>query len=355
MSRLPFVSVLMPVRNEADFISRCLLAVLAQDYPRDLMEIIIIDGMSTDGTQEIVSSFQKQHPNIQLIRNPSRIVPTSLNLAISQAHGEIIIRVDGHCEIAPDYVSQCVSHLMNDQIEGVGGPIDTIGTTYISMAIACAMRSSFGVGNSAFRTVRDKTKFVDTVAFPAYTRRTIERAGPFDQELVRNQDDEYNYRLRQLGCAILLTPKIRSRYYSRSSILLLAKQYYQYGFWKVRVMQKHPRQMQLRQFAPPAFVASLIAFGLAAPISKVGLRLFTVIACTYMASNLVASTVLARSHGWKYLPVLPAAFASLHLSYGLGFLAGLVKFWNRWTDRGVAASTFAPPTARHEAIRSGLK
>ncbi len=159
---------------------------------------------------------------------------------------------------ASSYVRRCVEHLLAGGVEAVGGPIETVGETDEAQAIALAMSSWFGVGGSGFRTVKDRATLVETVAFPAYTRQTVQRIGPFDEELVRNQDDEYNYRLLKHGGRILLSPDIRSRYYSRSSLRSLWRQYYQYGFWKVRVMQKHPRQMRWRQFVPPAFVATML-------------------------------------------------------------------------------------------------
>ena len=171
------------------------------------------------------------------------------------------MRVDGHCEIASDYVRRCVEHLRRGEADGVGGSIETIGATPPSRAIALAMSSRFGVGNSAFRTERAATHLVDTVPFPAYTREMMRRAGPFDEELVRNQDDEFNFRIRELGGRILMAADVRSRYESRGSLRSLARQYFQYGYWKVRVMQKHPRQMSARHFVPAAFVSALGRWG----------------------------------------------------------------------------------------------
>src|SRR5690606_1087521 len=226
------------------------------------MEILVVDGMSDDGTREYVRARQADHPCLRLIDNPARIVPPALNIALRHARGDIIVRVDGHCEIATDYVRRCVDHLLNDDIDGVGGPIETIGETQEAESIALAMSPWFGVGGSAFRTVRDRAMLVDTVVFPAYKRETVERVGAFDEEQVRNQDDEYNYRLREQGGKLLLAPDVTSKYYSRGSMRLLWRQYFQYGFWKYRVMQKHPRQMRPRQFVPPAFVAGLIGSAL---------------------------------------------------------------------------------------------
>ncbi len=335
LSKQPHLTVIMPVRNEADFIARSLGAVLTQDYPPERMEIIIADGMSTDGTRAEIARLAAQHPRIpiRVIDNPRQIVPTGMNLAYEQATGEIIVRVDGHCEIAPNYLSECVAHLVSGAADGVGGPIETVGQTPFSRTIALAMSSKFGVGGSAFRTVKDKALYTDTIAFPAYRRDVIERAGGYDEELTRNQDDEYNYRLRGLGFRLLLTPKIRARYFSRATLRRLWRQYYQYGFYKVRVLQKHLRQMSLRQFVPPLFVAALMLGGLLALISPSFLALWLLLIIAYAAANISASVLLAAQHGWQHLPRLPFIFAALHLSYGLGFWHGMIHFARRWRDR----------------------
>jgi hypothetical protein len=192
------------------------------------------------------------------------------------------------------------------------------------------MSSPFGVGGSTFRTVKDRAMAVDTVAFPAYSRHVLTAAGAFDEELVRNQDDEYNYRLRQMGFKIYLMPDIHSKYYSRSTIGSLWRQYFQYGYWKVRVMQKHPRQMRWRQFAPPTFVLSLISAALLAIFFPVGRIFFLAVIGTYLAANLAASVCTSRRQNRVLIPLLPVMFAVLHLGYGIGFLAGLVKFRSHW-------------------------
>ena len=333
---LPFVTVIMPIRNEAGYIDRSLGSVLSQDYPSHLVEIIIVDGASTDGTKEIVRNYQVKHPNITLIDNPKKIVPYSLNLAISQAKGEIFVRVDGHCEIAPDYVRMCVRRLSQSRVDCVGGPMDTIGEFGISQTIALAMSSPFGVGGSPFRTIKDRSMLVDSVAFPAYTRQAIEKTGFFDEELVRNQDDEYNYRLRSLGGRVMLAPEIRSKYYSRSSLRSLLSQYFQYGYWKVRVMQKHPKQMALRQFIPPIFVLMLLVSCLVAAFIPSGWILLAAISLSYVTANLAASLWTALHTSWEHVFILPIVYAILHLGYGAGFLFGLVKFapyWGKETPR----------------------
>ncbi len=337
----PLVSVLMPVRNEEAHIERSLGAVLAQDYPRERLQILVVDGMSEDATREMIRRLGKEHDQLELIDNPDRIVPTALNLGLRRSRGEIVVRVDGHCEIAPDYIRRCVGWLRQGiddagtrlEVHCVGGPIETVAGSPAAAAIAIGMSSPFGVGGAAFRTHSGAARLVDTVAFGAYTRQALAQTGLFDEELVRNEDDEYNYRLRAWGGRILLAPDVRSRYFSRGSLRRLWSQYLQYGFWKVRVLQKCPRQMQPRHFAPPLFVASLL-LGVALSLwSWIGWALFAGVGGAYAAANLAAAAATARRRGWRHLPRLPWVFAALHSSYGLGFLAGLGRFWNRWRDR----------------------
>jgi glycosyltransferase involved in cell wall biosynthesis len=324
----------LPVRNESAYIEHALVAILKQDYTTEHIEILVADGMSTDNTRQIIHDFSALHPQlkIQILDNPGKIVPTGMNIVLSQAKGEIIIRVDGHCIIAPDYVRRCVEHILNDGVDGVGGPMESIGETQMAKAIAIGMSSPFGVGNSSFRTTSGKSMLVDTVPFPAYTRQIIERAGHYDEELVRNQDDEYNYRIRELGGKILLADDVRSTYFSRTSLIGLWRQYYQYGYWKVRVLQKHPRQVSLRQFVPPAFVMALLVSVLFAFISVLRSLSF-VVPLAYLLANLLASLWTASRRGWRYFPLLPITFTILHLSYGFGFLVGLVRFAHRWGDK----------------------
>jgi glycosyltransferase involved in cell wall biosynthesis len=326
----PLVSILIPIRNEAAYIEGCLAAVLGQDYPAEKLEILIADGMSDDGTREIVEDFSRRDARISLVDNPGMIVPKGLNLLIPKSQGAILIRVDGHCVIAPDYVRNCVRHIQEDGVDGVGGPMRSIGEDHVSKVIALAMSSKFGVGGSSFRTENGETKLVDTVPFPAYTRQIIEKVGLYDEELVRDQDDEYNYRIRKAGGKLLLAADVCSTYYSRGSLQKLWRQYYQYGFYKVRVLQKYPRQMSPRQFVPLAFVLAILSLVLCAVLFSWGWLALVIFLGSYLLTSLVVSIILAAREGMGYFWLLPAAFATLHISYGLGFLAGLVKFWKNW-------------------------
>jgi len=335
----PFISLILPIRNEAAYIEHCLQAILAQDYPGQ-MEVLIVDGMSTDDTRAIIESVSVRHAafNIQILDNPDKIVPTGINIALCQAKGEVIVRVDGHTLIAPDYVRRCVEALQRSGADNVGGRMKAISGSLFGKAVALATSTPFGVGGSRFH-YSEQEEFVDTVYMGAWPRQVFERIGLFDEELVRNQDDEFNYRLRAVGGNVLLSPAIKSEYTVRSTPRALWRQYFQYGFWKIRVLQKHSRQMSLRQFVPPLFVLALL---FSAPLAFFPATRFLSLAIpiTYLLANLAASFLTAfRAQKSNQFPftiyhlLLPFTFAILHISYGLGFLLGLFKFWNRWGDK----------------------
>lgn len=329
--RLPQVTVIMPIRNEAGFIEYSIGSVLEQDYPSDLMEIIIADGMSTDKTRQIIMKKANENGQVavRMIDNPELIVPTGFNAALQIAKGDVIIRVDGHTTIDPDYIRQCVSELKRTEAANVGGRMDACGKGVIGESIVLATSSRFGVGGARFH-YSDKEEYVDTVYMGAWWKETFEKYGFFDEEQVRNQDEEFNYRLLKNGCKILLSPKIKSKYETRATLKSLWSQYFEYGYWKVRVLQKHPRQMRLRQFSPPIFVFSLLFFSILSLPAEWGRILFRLIAGSYILANLVASAFLANKKGWKYFFPLSIVYACLHFSYGIGFLVGMVRFASRW-------------------------
>lgn len=331
----PLVSVILPVFNEQDYIWRTLSSIRNQVYPADKIEVLVVDGISQDHTKEKVNQFVNQYPqlNIRLFNNPRGIYSTGFNIGLQYARGEVVIMMGGHTEPAPDYISRCVENLFLRGVDCVGGSLQTIADSYSGQVIAAAMGSSFGVGGVAFRTRSNQAAEVDTVAFAAYRRSSIERCGFMDEELVRDQDDEYNYRLREMGGIIFLAPDIHARYYSRSSLSSLWRQYYQYGLWKVRVLQKHPRQMQIRQFIPPLFVLSLLSSALLILLTPWAWVVLFLVVVSYSVANIGASYALARQKGWKYLPLLPVTYIILHISYGLGLIMGLIKFINRWKDK----------------------
>jgi succinoglycan biosynthesis protein ExoA len=323
--QVPLVSVVIPMRNEAAHIGRCIDSVLAQDYPAERLEVIVVDGDSDDDSAGVLQAYGER---VRVLRNPSRIVPSAMNIGIRAARGDIVARVDAHTVLAPDYIRLGVEMLQRTGADNVGGPMHSIGGGRVGDAIARAMASRFGIG--AYFHVATEDREVDTVYMGMYRRGVFERIGLFDEELVRNQDDELNYRLRKHGGRIFLTTRMRSHYQNRQCIAALARQFFQYGWWKVRVLQKHPRQMSPRQFVPPLFVGSLVVIGVLAPWVPAAAWLCGATLTAYGVGLAVAASAVARRHGWQlFMPVL-AAFATMHVCWGTGFLLGALRFAPRW-------------------------
>ncbi|MEX2246305.1 MAG: glycosyltransferase family 2 protein [Dehalococcoidia bacterium] len=323
MAHDPFVSIIVPVRNEARYIERCLYALARQDYPRDRFEVIVVDGMSDDETPQIIARFAAESTlDLHMLRNPDRSTAPGLNLGLAHARGDlgradVICRVDGHAAVAPDYLRRSVDALYDSGADCVGGVIRSEGDTYAGRAIALAMSSRFGVGGAEFRTGGEGE--ADTVAFGAYRRDVFDRLGDF-ADIDRGEDDEFNYRLRASGGRILLVPDIAVTYTVRGSLWGLCRQYFGYGRAKAEVLRRHPAQARPRQFVPAAFAGALAASILAARKGRRG-PLAALLAVYTLAATIV-SLSLAFRHGWRYAPALLIAFPCLHLSYGLGSFAG---------------------------------
>jgi len=328
MTEWPFVSVIIPMRNEADSIGALLDGVLAQDYPAARFEVLVIDGASTDGSAAVVEAYGQRDPRVRLLHNPRRIVPTALNIGIRAARGEVIGRLDGHTRIAPDYLRVGVEALQRTGADNVGGPMHAVGGGWFGDAVARATASRFGIGS--YFHYGSEEREVDTVYLGMWPRPVFERIGLFDEELVRNQDDEFNYRLRKAGGRIILTPLMRSWYQNRRTLIDLLRQYYQYGQWKVRVLQKHPRQMSWRHFVPPAFVAGLAALTAVGTLVPVAAAAGRTIVAVYAALVLVIAARLALRRGVRAWLATALAFVSLHAAWGAGFLNGLFMFVGRW-------------------------
>ena len=339
---LPFVSVVIPMRNERDWIERCLSTVFSQNYDPLRLEVIVVDGMSDDGSYEMLQQKAAEEPRLSVLQNPKRIVPSSLNLAIAAAKGDIVARVDAHTLLEPDYLRVGVEVLGRTGADNVGGPMVKIGGGKVGDAIAAAMSSRFGIG-SYFQFGSDERE-ADTVYMGMWPRRVFETVGLFDEELVRNQDDEFNYRIRKAGGRIICSPAMRSKYQNRQSWSALIKQFFQYGEWKVRVLQKHPTQMSVRHFVPQSFIVAVLlglVAGLRTPIGPL-LSLFLVVG--YL---LVMAVVAAREAKVGKLRMF-FALVLIHQSWGLGFLKGALRFAPRWFGE-------EPPLPRLTGLRGNSR
>jgi glycosyltransferase involved in cell wall biosynthesis len=323
---LPFVSVIVPVRNERRTIDRCLAALIDQDYPRARLEILVVDGESDDGTPDLIRDRARTASHVRVLDNPGRYAAHAMNVGIAAARGDVIARVDGHALVGPDFLSRCVDALARrPDVDCVSGALITVGRTATGRAIAAAMSSRAGVGWARFRVGAAGERLVDTVAFPVYRRCALQRTGPFDEELVRNQDDELNLRLLRAGGKILLLPDLHVVYFCQSTLAGLWRQYFGYGFWKVRVIQKHGAPASWRHLVPGGLVACLALAGVAALVP--GYRFVAVaLAAPYAAVIVVASVLLALRHRFLLLPRLAAALVTLHVAYGSGFWNGLLAF-----------------------------
>jgi glycosyltransferase involved in cell wall biosynthesis len=325
------ISVIIPCRNEVGGIETCLRSVLAQEAPEGGFEIIVADGMSSDGTREFLQRAASKEARVRVIDNPGRIVSTGLNAAIRSARGGIIVRLDAHTEYAPDYVVRCVETLQETGADNVGGSWVAKGDGCVGRAIAAAFQSPFAVGGARGH-IPDYEGEVDTVYLGCWRRESFERFGYFDEELVRNQDDEHNLRIVRGGGRIWQSRKIKSWYRSRGSLIALFMQYMQYGYWKVRVIQKHKLPASWRHLVPGAFLLTLAVLFLLSAFSFSFLAALCTLLFAYALALLVASVATAARTEWKLLPVLPSVFACYHFGYGCGFLLGLWGFYVRRRD-----------------------
>lgn len=325
------VSIIVACRNEIKHIRALLDSLLSQDMAGISWEAIIADGMSDDGTRDVLEEYSVRYPQLRFVANPGRIVSTGLNAAIRAARGEIIIRMDAHTSYAPEYCRVCVETLERTGADNVGGPARTRAGGIRARAVAAAYHSRFSTGGARFHD-ENYEGWVDTLPYGCWRKTTLVELGLFDETLVRNQDDELNLRLTRAGGKIWQSPAIVSWYSPRPTLSSLFHQYFQYGFWKVAVIRKHRLPGSWRHLVPIGFVLSniLLLSGMAVTKAIGAARWFTVsvvlwltMVAVYFVATLTASLIAARRHGWETLPYLPAVFATYHLSYGLGFVVGL--------------------------------
>ena len=321
---LPKVSIIVPCYNEQSTIHSLLEALCEQTYPRAEMEVIVADGLSNDGTRDVIAAFQRDVPDlsVRVVENPDRYIPSALNRAIEASRGEIIVRVDGHSKPYPDYVANCVAAHQAGRGDNVGGvwEIRPGADTWIAKSIAIAGAHPLGVGDALYRHAKHAAQ-VDTVPFGSFRRTLIERVGLFDESLLTNEDYEFNARIRKAGGKIWLDPSIRSVYFARSSLLELIRQYWRYGFWKWRMLRRYPDTLRWRQALPPMFVLSLVILAVLSIVTSFARILLAAELLIYLSIMILAGLYAALRQRKAYLLLgLPLGIFAMHIAWGSGFL-----------------------------------
>ena len=322
-----YISVVMPVYNEEKYIKNCIESLLLQDYPKNLMEWIFVDGMSSDNTVELIKKYKEKFPEmIKIMANPNKTVPYAMNIGIKEAKGKFIVRLDAHADYSKDYISKCVYYLETTDADNVGGVAETKSKGFVGNAIAKMLSSRFGVGNSDFRT-NGESGYVDTVPFGAFRKEVFEKWGGYDERLTRNQDNEMNYRIRKNGGKVYLSSDIKLSYYCRDSIKGISNMALKNGMWNVITMKLCPGSMGLRHFIPLMFLLSIIVLPILSIFVHSFALLFAIEMCLYLLLDCYFSA--KQADGIKEFLLLLILFPIFHITYGAGSLKGLLKLFSK--------------------------
>ena len=318
------VSVLIPCRNEARHIERCLQDVCTCDAPDGGFEVIVVDGLSNDGTPEVLSRMKCKWPQLRVVDNPGRIVPRGMNLGILEARGEYIIRADVRCTHPKSYLRDLIALSERTGADNVGGVLVPVSEgSYAQKSIVLAYKSRIAMGGA----LRDRGDFcgeTDTVYGGCFKRKRLLEIGMYDEGMVRNQDDELSFRLRKSGGKIVQDGSIKVYYYPRSSFRQLFKQFMQYGYWKVVVVKKHPQQASARHLLPAALVSGFVVLPVLASVYSFALAALGIYTAAYSVSVGIESLRLASKASIKLWPGAFAAIVIIHVGFGIGFMVNLV-------------------------------
>jgi len=337
----PLVTIAMPAFNEEGHIEACIRSVQAQDYPADRIEILIADGRSTDRTREILAALSAEDPRIRMIDNPERLQAAGLNHIVRDARGDVIVRMDVHCEYAPSYVRACIETLERTGADNVGGAQRARASSPFQRALCAALNSPLGVGNAKYRSA-DQEGFVDTVFLGAFRRKVFEAVGLYDPRAITNEDAELNQRLIASGGKVYLSREIEVHYVPRGSFRKLAEQYYKYGRGRARTLLKLGRFLSLRPAIPFLMVMGGAAMILVPPLWPIAPAALA----AYALATGAEAVRVGRELGPAAVPTVWAIFPVLHLSHGIGFAAGLLRYL-RTPDWGPIEQLTAADSKRH--------
>jgi len=315
-------SIVIPTYNEQDNISHCLDSILNQNYDKSLVDVVIVDGQSSDKTISKIRYYQQKFSNISLLENPVRKTPTSLNIGIKQAKGEIIIILGAHASLDPDFIFFNNKYLNEKNVKVTGGTQINVGFTFIQKAIALAMENPFGMGSAPYRWSK-KEQFVDTVVYAAYKRELFDEIGYFEENFSISEDAELNWRIRKAGHKIFFSPDIKSYYHPRRTARKFIQQMFRYGILRVHMFKKHKSAVKITHLIPPSFVVvltSLLILTLASVLKPIFL---IVVFLSYFLVNLLSVLLKISKENLKFIPIVSFLIFLLHFSWGLGFIIGL--------------------------------
>jgi glycosyltransferase involved in cell wall biosynthesis len=324
---LPFVTVVVPCRNEEKHIGRCLESILANDYPKERMEILVVDGISEDRTREIVAGYSKRYPMIRLVENPDKHIPAAMNLGIKNAQGETIIKMDAHSTFRREHISLCVAYQEKYAAENVGGVCKmTPGAdTATARAIVLGLGSRFGSGNANVKVGVEKPTWSDSTAFGCFKKDLFERIGMYDEHLLSSSDLDLNQRIQAAGGRILVVPDVIINYLADANLRALRRHVFADGVWVSYVMKFGKKAWSWRHWVPAAFVLSLVAAFALGAVNRGFLWLGLVIAVMYTAASVAVSLQIAvREREPRYAFLLPIVFAVRHFVHGIGTLFGIL-------------------------------
>ena len=330
MSNYPLVSAIVLCRNEEKFIGKCLDSIIANDYPKEKLEILVVDGMSEDKTREIVEEYRKEHPFIRLINNPKKLTPFAFNDGIRNSNGELVMIMSAHATYGTDYIRKCASASLKYNADNVVGiwKILPRNNTLVSKAIVSALSASFGVGNAKYRTGSCKQpEWVDTGAYGCYKKDVFKKIGLFNEKLIHSQDMEFNLRLKRAEGKTLLLPDAIVFYYARTDFKSSCKYNFRNGAWAVLPFKYTTiMPVSIRHLVPFAFVLSLITTGMLSLFLPIFFWLFLFIIGSYFLCNIYSSAkIVIKKKDIRYFFMMPMIFGSMHITYGLGSLWGLLK------------------------------
>jgi glycosyltransferase involved in cell wall biosynthesis len=341
---LPFVTVVVPCRNEEKHIGRCLESILANDYPKERMEILVLDGMSEDRTREIVAEYQRKWPMIRVLDNPKRLIPIAMNIGLRHARGQVILKIDAHSTYPKDYISKCVESLTCYQADNAGGVWRILpgDDSLTARSIALALAHRFASGNAYVKVGAKEPRWADSAAFGCWKKEVLEKIGGWNENLAGSSDMDLNARLKEAGGKILLNPEIQINYYADANFRSYWKHNFADGVWATYVLKFRTKAWAWRHWVPMAFLLSLLGFAGLALYSSIFGKLFLAILGCYAIANLAASIQISvRERNMKYLFLLPLTFGVRHFTHGIGALSGLVLLvlpGEHWKGRRSAKS-----------------